>query len=77
MVCYKLQELLFGNNKDWNKQLFYLLQRAYVEARYRSDYNVNSFELAAMEEMVKRLYGLLREINNVGPVHTMEETIST
>lgn len=65
MVYYKLPELLFGNNKDRDKQLFYLLQRAYVESRYRSDYNVNSFELAAIEEMVKRVHRLLKEIGVV------------
>ncbi|MGN6212717.1 HEPN domain-containing protein [Parafilimonas sp.] len=59
MVCYKLPELIFGNNKDRNKQLFHLLQRAYVEARYRGDYNVNAFEVKTMEEMVKRVYEVL------------------
>jgi hypothetical protein len=30
-----------------------------VEARCRSDYNINAFELQAMEEMVKRVYEVL------------------
>ncbi len=68
MVCYKLPELVFGNNKDRNRQLLYLLQRAYVEARYRRDYNVNSFELSAMEEMVKRVYRVLKEVILTSPV---------
>lgn len=73
IFCYKLPELVFGNNKDRNKQLFYLLQRAYIEVRYRSDYNVNAFEITAMEEMAKRVYGLLKEINNARPMHAMEK----
>jgi HEPN domain-containing protein len=72
MVCYKLPEIIFGDNKDRNKQLFYLLQRAYVEARYRSDYNVNAFELQAMEEMVKRVCGLLKEVILTSPVLKQE-----
>ncbi len=72
MVYYRLPELVFGNNKDRNKQLFYLLQRAYIDVRYRNDYNVNAFEITAMEEMVKRVYEMLKEVILTSPVLKQE-----
>lgn len=67
MVCYKLPEIIFGSNNR-NNQLFYLLQKAYVEARYNSDYKISTFDVEAGEEMVKRLYGLLGTLEPVKAV---------
>ncbi len=63
MVCYQLPEILLGNNKENDKRLFNLLQKAYIDTRYRSDYNINTMDLLAVTEIVRKLNNLLKETN--------------
>ena len=59
MICYQLPEVVFGNNKENDKRLFNLLQKAYIDTRYKSDYNINTLDLLTLTEIVRRLQKLL------------------
>ena len=56
VACYQLPELVFGNNKENDKRLFSLLQRAYIDTRYKSDYYINIPDLLAVTEKVNQLH---------------------
>ncbi len=63
MVCYQLPEILLGNNKENDKRLFNLLQKAYIDTRYKSDYNINTIDLIALTDILRRLNEVLKETN--------------
>lgn len=50
---------MFPQNIDLEKQLLQLLQKAYVEARYKEDYKIISSDLICLTERVKRIHDIL------------------
>ncbi len=58
--CYQLPEIVFGNNKENDKRLFNLLQKAYIDTRYKNDYSISTIDLLALFNILKRLHELLR-----------------
>ena len=63
MACYKLPEVILGNNKENDKRLFNLLQKAYIDTRYRNDYYITTVDLLALTDILKRLSEILKETN--------------
>ena len=61
MVCYGLPEIMFGSNKENDKRLFNVLQKAYIDTRYKNDYSINTTDLLTLTEMVRRLNEILKE----------------
>ena len=61
MVSYQLPEIVFGNNKENDKRLFNLLQKAYIDTRYKNDYCINTGDLLALTEIVRKLNQLLKK----------------
>ncbi len=62
MVCYQLPEIIFGHDKERDKRLFNLLKRAYIDTRYKSDYNINVLDLTELTEMLRNLQKLLTQL---------------
>ncbi len=62
MVCYQLPEIVLGNNKESDKRLFNLLQKAYIDARYKSNYSINAMDLLTLTDIVRKLNELLKKI---------------
>lgn len=53
---------LFPRNTPEETQLFMLLQKAYVDARYKRDYYVSAADAAVLATRVKKLYTLMVDI---------------
>lgn len=64
MVSNKLPEIFITTNEK-DKRLFTLLQKAYIDTRYKDEYSINTTDLLALTEKVKRLHGILKETNVV------------
>ena len=60
MVNYKMPSI-FPRNKANNEKLFQLLQKAYIDTRYKDDFTIKNEELNAIMEGVKRLKGIMVE----------------
>ncbi len=61
MVCYQLPEIILGSNKENDKRLFNLLQKAYIDTRYKSDYSINALDLVELTDIMRNLQKLLRQ----------------
>jgi hypothetical protein len=64
MVSYNITEI-FSRNNEKNERLFQLLQKAYIQARYKADYTIRTDELITLTEKVRTLMDILK---NVKPV---------
>jgi HEPN domain-containing protein len=60
LVMPSLQEL-FPRQTEQEKRLLNLLQKAYIEARYREEYKISDAELRILEERVRRLLALVEQ----------------
>ena len=54
MFCHRLTEL-FPKNSEKNKKLYALLNKAYIDARYKDDYVITGEELSALTGKVKKI----------------------
>jgi HEPN domain-containing protein len=61
MVSYELPAI-FSKSNEKNERLIQLLNKAYIHARYKEDYSVNSHDLVAITERVKELQNLMLEL---------------
>lgn len=59
MVSYKLPAI-FPRNNDKNERLFQLLQKAYIETRYKEDYVIRTDDLLVISERVRGLLEILK-----------------
>lgn len=57
LFCYRLPDL-FPRQTNKEKVLFQLLQKAYIETRYRNDYSIKLDQLIAVIRQVQKLYEL-------------------
>ena len=60
MVSYRIQDV-FHRKKDGEKKLFNLLQRAYIDSRYREDYSIGFTDLLKLLERVWTIQDILAE----------------
>ena len=67
---------VFPRSTEEEKRLFKLLQRAYIDARYKKSYVITQQELAYLAERVKVLEELIKELCEaddrklLGPAHS-------
>ncbi len=60
MFCCELS-VLWEKNKGEGRQLLSILQKAYIDARYRSDYAVSPSDVKALTERVRALQKIFEE----------------
>lgn len=58
MIEYRLPAI-FPRKEEKDQKLFTLLQKAYIETRYKSNYSINAAELEALIEKVKAVFSLI------------------
>lgn len=63
MVTCKVTDV-FQKNKENDKRLFQLLQRAYIETRYKEDYSINTSDLQTLTEKIRVLQDILVSLNH-------------
>jgi HEPN domain-containing protein len=61
LVSHQLPDI-FPQKNDREKRLFNLLQRAYVDARYKEDYKINSDDLLYLTEKVRHIHELVSAV---------------
>lgn len=60
MVSYRIQDV-FTRKTDSEKKLFNLLQKAYIDSRYREDYSIGFTDLLDLTERVRIIQDILAE----------------
>ncbi len=63
MVSYKLPAV-FPRNNEKNERLLQLLQKAYIETRYKEDYVIRTDDLLVLTERVRELMAILKSTLN-------------
>jgi HEPN domain-containing protein len=63
MFCYELPDL-FPKQNEKEKKLYQLLNRAYIDTRYKEDYNITYYELTALMEKGNRIKDLFEKYAN-------------
>ena len=61
LVSYQLPDV-FPQKADQNKRLFSLLQKAYIDTRYKEDYKISTPELLSLTERVKWIAEILTDV---------------
>jgi len=61
MVNYKMPAI-FPRDGGANERLFGLLQKAYIDTRYKEDFTINSSALLIITERVRTLQEIMQEI---------------
>jgi HEPN domain-containing protein len=61
LVSYQLPDI-FPQKTEQQKRLFGLLQRAYVDARYKEDYKISTDDLLYLAEKVQQIHDVLSAI---------------
>jgi Uncharacterized conserved protein related to C-terminal domain of eukaryotic chaperone, SACSIN len=60
LVAYQLPQL-FPRQTEQEKRLFNLLQKAYIDTRYKEDYKITDEELLTLIEKIRRIHEILSE----------------
>jgi len=60
LVAYQLPQL-FSRQTEQEKRLFNLLQKAYIDTRYKEDYKITDEELLILTEKIRRIHEILLE----------------
>jgi HEPN domain-containing protein len=63
MFCSQVLEV-FPRKTDNDKRLFQLLQKAYIDSRYREEYSIGFTDLSKLTERVRTIHGILAESGN-------------
>ncbi len=58
LIAYQLPDV-FPRQTDQDKRLFGLLQKAYIDTRYKEDYDITDEELLALAERISRIHEIL------------------
>jgi len=61
LVSYQLPDI-FPRKTEQDKRLFALLQKAYVEARYKEDYSISVSDLLLLTEKVRHLQDIVADM---------------
>lgn len=64
MFCFELPDV-FPRQNEKEKRLFQLLQKAYIDTRYKDDYSIKFEELTALTTQVKKLFSLFQNSNKI------------
>jgi HEPN domain-containing protein len=64
MFCYELQNLFLKQNEK-EKKLYQLLNKAYIDTRYKEDYTITYHELTALLEKLNRIKALFEKYANL------------
>lgn len=70
LSCHRLPDL-FPQDTDQEKRLFQLLQRAYIEPRYKADYKISQHDLMLLTERVEELLQILQFRNKPCANHVL------
>ena len=62
MVSYNIADI-FSRSNEKNERIFQLLQKAYIESRYKEDYTIRTDELITLTEKVRTLMDILKNVN--------------
>jgi len=63
MVSHKIAAI-FPRNNDKNEHIFQLLQKAYIDSRYKENYSIKLEDLLTITERVRALEGIVKETYN-------------
>lgn len=55
---------IFPRNNDKNERLFQLIQKAYIDTRYKEDYNISIDNLLILTDRVRALEKFVKEVGN-------------
>lgn len=58
MVNYRIPEIFPRHNEQQNR-LFQLLQKAYIDTRYKNNYSIGTAELQTLKEMLLKLIEMM------------------
>lgn len=61
LVSYQLADI-FPQKTEEEKRLFTLLQKAYIDTRYKEDYKISTDDLLCLTEKVKHIHEILSDI---------------
>lgn len=64
MVSYNILEI-FSRKNEKNERLFQLLQRAYIDSRYKEDYIIRTDDLIMLTEKVRALLNVLKNTKTI------------
>jgi HEPN domain-containing protein len=65
MVNYKITEI-FPRQNEQQARLFQLLQKAYIDTRYKDNYSISTVELQTLKEILLKLVEMLPIIQQTG-----------
>ena len=63
LVSYQLPDI-FPQKTEQDKRLFDLLQKAYIDARYKENYKINSDDLQCLTEKVRYIQEILSDVGS-------------
>lgn len=63
MVNYRIQEI-FPRHTEQQERLFQLLQKAYIDTRYKDDYHINTADLEAIKAILVKLVDIVQYQGN-------------
>lgn len=61
LVSYQLPDIL-PQKTDQEKRIFCLLQKAYIDTRYKEDYKITDDELVCLAEKIRRIHEILSDV---------------
>lgn len=64
LVSYQLPDI-FPQKTEEEKRLFNLLQKAYIDTRYKEDYKISNDDLLQLTEKVIRIHEILSDVGKV------------
>jgi len=75
LVSYQLPDI-FPQKTEEDKRLFHLLQKAYIDTRYKEDYKISTDDLLCLTEKVRRIHEILSDAGKNGMELTPQATAS-
>jgi HEPN domain-containing protein len=61
LIAYQLPDI-FPQRTDNEKRLFSLLQKAYIDTRYKEDYKINNDDLLYLSEKLRHIHAILTDV---------------
>ena len=73
LVSYQLPDI-FPQKTEEDKRLFNLLQKAYIDTRYKEDYKISNDDLLQLTEKISHIHEILEQTGKHPVKHTMSPT---
>ena len=64
LFCQELPDIL-PRVREKDNRLFQLLQKAYIDTRYKKNYSIKLEELTILSAQVKKLFSVFQETNKI------------